>query len=26
LGVDFFFTSGSKVAALPRSTQIRAEA
>ncbi|MDE4141142.1 MULTISPECIES: phosphonate C-P lyase system protein PhnH [Rhodobacterales] len=26
LGVDFFFTSGSQVAALPRSTQIRAEA
>ncbi|WP_170761473.1 phosphonate C-P lyase system protein PhnH [Ruegeria lacuscaerulensis] len=25
LGCDFFFTSGDKVAALPRSTQIRAE-
>ncbi|WP_171209403.1 MULTISPECIES: phosphonate C-P lyase system protein PhnH [unclassified Ruegeria] len=26
LGCDFFFTAGDKVAALPRSTQIRAEA
>jgi len=25
LGCDFFFTCGSKIAALPRSTQIRAE-
>ncbi|CUK13133.1 Alpha-D-ribose 1-methylphosphonate 5-triphosphate synthase subunit PhnH [Ruegeria denitrificans] len=25
LGCDFFFTSGDKIAALPRSTQIRAE-
>ena len=26
LGLDFFFTSGSQVAALPRSTQVAAEA